>query len=49
MVLEGAHNHPTPRYSKVSYEGQMRYKEAVESAGVMGATVARVDCGMSLY
>ncbi|RPD75850.1 hypothetical protein L226DRAFT_570087 [Lentinus tigrinus ALCF2SS1-7] len=43
VLLEGAHNHPTPRFSKVSYEGKMRYQEAIESAGVMGATVARVD------
>lgn len=49
VLLEGAHNHPTPRYSKVSFDAKGRYQAAVEKVGIMGATAAKVDRGMRTY
>lgn len=46
VVLEGAHNHPTPRYTKVSQDGKVHYQDAVKKLGVIGATAAKVDRGM---
>ena len=46
VLLKNAHSHPTPQYTKVSIEAQDRYKKAVIAAGVMGATVGKVERGM---
>ncbi|KAF8954362.1 hypothetical protein BDZ97DRAFT_1928449 [Flammula alnicola] len=37
------HNHPMPCISKASYETKAVYQKCVEEAGVLGATVQKVD------
>lgn len=42
------HNHPMPTLTKVSLAVKEIYRQCVESSGLVGATVAKVDNGMSL-
>lgn len=42
---EKPHSHPTPIFSKTPHGVRNTYRRCVEAAGVIGATVARVDHG----
>jgi hypothetical protein len=39
------HNHPMPRIDKASFETKAAYRKCVEAAGILGATVQKVDEG----
>jgi hypothetical protein len=39
------HNHPMPRIDKASFDTKATYQKCVEAAGVLGATVQKVDQG----
>ena len=47
ILLKNAHSHPTPQYTKLGLDAQERYRKAVVAAGVMGATVRKVERGMN--
>lgn len=39
------HNHPVYPEHKLSFEAEKLYKESIETVGVLGSTVAKVDKG----
>jgi hypothetical protein len=39
------HNHPMPVMMKASYDAKASYRESIAAAGVLGATVKKVDNG----
>lgn len=39
------HNHPMPPMTKASYEIKKVYQDCIKAAGVLGATVRKVDDG----
>ncbi|KAH9928873.1 uncharacterized protein B0H18DRAFT_1117695 [Fomitopsis serialis] len=43
VMLEGAHNHPTPALTKPSREAKEKYSDAVKAIGLHGLTVGKVD------
>ena len=45
VALRNPHSHPMFPYTKVSLEGEKRYREAAEQAGTVGLTVLKLDKG----
>jgi hypothetical protein len=48
VILQGAHNHPTPPSTKLSRNGRDRYREAAKAVGTTGLTVVKCDTGMDI-
>lgn len=46
VVITGAHNHPSNKRCKLTHTSKEGYKAAVNSVGLIGATVGKVDKGM---
>lgn len=41
------HNHPMPAITKLTLEDKLLYKTVVNAHGTLGATVNKIDHGMS--
>jgi len=48
VILQGAHNHPTPPSTKLSRNGRDCYREAAKAVGTTGLTVLKCDTGMNI-
>ena len=41
------HNHPSFPQHKLTYEAKLKYEAAIDEVGLLGATVRKVDTGVS--